>query len=414
MMKTWMMKTNSLPLVVIIVAAGSSTRMGGGIKKEYLPFPGGTPKETVLSHGAKTFLSATDISLLIIVSPKDGCSQAESILFEDRNFKNLSEKTNLFFTEGGESRQESVRKALVFAKEKLVDKNAVVLIHDGARPFVSEKIIQETENAVREYGAAVPALTPVDTQKKISPDGTISEHLERSSLCAVQTPQGFLLNELLDCHKKASHEKKTFTDDTEIWDSYPECTSGKKVHVVAGESTNKKITYKEDLNTLPGKEKKMIRIGFGTDLHRLSEERKFILGGVEIPSKKGELGHSDGDVLLHAISDALLGASHLGDIGSYFPPEDAKWKDADSSVLLKKIWSDVTDAGWNLVNLDCVVETEAPKILPWREKIIHSIAAILRVEDDRVFVKAKTNEKTDAVGKGDAIKAYCTCLLEKV
>ena len=119
-------------------------------------------------------------------------------------------------------------------------------------------------------------------------------------------------------------------------------------------------------------------------------------------------------MLLHAISDSLLGASGLGDIGSYFPPEDPQWKDADSAVLLKKIWSDIRDAGWSLVNLDCVLEFEKPKFLPWRDKVIDSIADVLEAERSRIFVKAKTNEKMDAVGHGEAIKAYCTCLLEKI
>lgn len=155
----------------------------------------------------------------------------------------------------------------------------------------------------------------------------------------------------------------------------------------------------------------IIRIGLGTDLHALSENRKLFLGGIEIPAAKGELGHSDGDVLLHAIADALLGASGLGDIGSYFPPEEKKWKDADSRFLLKQIWTDVKKAGWSLNNLDCVIEIEKPKILPWRQKIIASIAEILETETSRVFVKAKTNEKLDAVGSENAVKTYCTCLL---
>ena len=157
----------------------------------------------------------------------------------------------------------------------------------------------------------------------------------------------------------------------------------------------------------------MTRIGIGTDLHKLAEGRKFILGGVEIPFEKGELGHSDGDVLLHAIADALLGASRLGDIGSYFPPEDAKWKDANSAMLLQKIWADVKAAGWQLENLDCVIECERPKILPWRNKIIESIARILEVPETSIFVKAKTNEGVDAVGSMEAIKTYCVCLLTR-
>lgn len=157
----------------------------------------------------------------------------------------------------------------------------------------------------------------------------------------------------------------------------------------------------------------MIRVGLGYDLHKLVLGRKLVLGGVEIPFEKGEEGHSDGDVLLHAITDAILGASGLGDIGSYFPPEDAKWKDADSAFLLKTVMKDVYNAGWKIENIDCVIKLEKPKFLPFRNEVIKSVAEILEVENDQVFVKAKTGEKLGDIGNGNAIEAYCTCLLSK-
>lgn len=387
--------------VLVIAAAGSSSRMGLGKKKEYLPLK----KGTVLSESVRAFIEASDFSEVIVSIPKDGEQEAKAALLADTEIKSLLKNTTLTFTEGGATRQESVFKALCKAKNK----NSIVLIHDGARPFVSKKIIQDVISKAQEFGAAVPAIQPVDTQKEIAPDRTISRHLVRKNLGAVQTPQGFLLEPLIECHKAAFQKKLEFTDDTEVWDAFPNFTGGKKVHIVEGSEKNKKITFIQDIS----KETKMTRIGIGTDLHRLVEGRKFILGGVEIPAEKGELGHSDGDVLLHAISDALLGASGVGDIGSYFPSEDPKWKNADSAELLKKIWADIKSAGWILGNLDCVVETEKPKLLPWREKIISSIAGILEADSKNIFVKAKTNEKQDAVGEGNAIKAYCVCLLEK-
>ena len=156
----------------------------------------------------------------------------------------------------------------------------------------------------------------------------------------------------------------------------------------------------------------MIRVGLGYDLHRLVEGRRLILGGVTFDFEKGEYGHSDGDVLLHSITDALLGAAGLGDIGSYFPPEDAKWKDADSAELLRAVWKDVQAAGWNLVNLDCVIKLERPKFLPHRGEVIESIAGILGVEKSQVFVKAKTGEKLPPVGTSEAVEAHVVCLLE--
>lgn len=157
----------------------------------------------------------------------------------------------------------------------------------------------------------------------------------------------------------------------------------------------------------------MIRTGLGYDLHRLVEGRKLWIGGVEIPFEKGEEAHSDGDVLLHAITDALLGAAGIGDIGSYFPPEDAKWKDAESTFLLKTVWEDITKAGWSLENLDCVLILEKPKFLPYRQAVIDSIAKVLGVESSQVFVKAKTSEKCGETGRGEAVEAFATCLLCK-
>ena len=156
----------------------------------------------------------------------------------------------------------------------------------------------------------------------------------------------------------------------------------------------------------------MIRVGLGYDKHVLTEGRKLILGGVVLPFEKGEDGHSDGDVLLHAITDALLGAAGLGDIGSYFPPSDPKWKDADSAMLLKKCWDDVRNAGWVLGNLDCVIALEKPKFLPFRDKVRESIAKILEVSKEQIFVKAKTGEKLGDIGQGRAVEVWSVCLLE--
>ena len=155
----------------------------------------------------------------------------------------------------------------------------------------------------------------------------------------------------------------------------------------------------------------MIRIGLGYDLHRLTEGRKLILGGVQIPFEKGEDGHSDGDVLLHAITDALLGAAGLSDIGELFPPSDEKWKGADSKELLNYSWNLVKEKGYKLGNLDCVIAMEKPKLLPFRKEIIKSIAQILEVEETQIFVKAKTGEKLGEIGNGLAVAVWATCLL---
>lgn len=157
----------------------------------------------------------------------------------------------------------------------------------------------------------------------------------------------------------------------------------------------------------------MIKVGLGYDLHRLVEGRPLILGGVIIPFEKGEDGHSDGDVLLHAVTDAVLGASGLGDIGSFFPPEEPEWKDADSSELLKTVLKKVYAAGWKIENIDCVIKLERPKFIPYRQKVIQSIAKIMNIKDEQVFVKAKTGEKIPPVGTSEAVEATVVCLLSR-
>ena len=157
----------------------------------------------------------------------------------------------------------------------------------------------------------------------------------------------------------------------------------------------------------------MTRIGLGYDIHRLVEGRRLLLGGIELPFEKGEDGHSDGDVLFHAIMDAVLGAAGLGDIGSFFPPEDAKWKDADSAALLQTVMEKVYSAGWKIENLDCVVKLEKPKFNPYRDQVINNIARLMKINPDQVFVKAKTGEKLPPVGTSEAVEATVVCLLSR-
>ncbi|MCI7546148.1 MAG: 2-C-methyl-D-erythritol 2,4-cyclodiphosphate synthase [Treponema porcinum] len=390
---------------VIIAAAGSSTRMGGTVKKEYLPLKNGT----VLSECAKVFLSTLSVKYVVITVPCGGSGEAQKALFADDALKPLLRTVNLSFVEGGSTRQKSILNALEFLAETDCPPD-IVLIHDGARPFVTGEIILRTAEAAAEFGAAVPGIPPVDTQKTVGEDGFISVHLRRASMTAVQTPQGFLFPKLLEAHRKAAGDDVEYTDDTEIWDKYEG-----KVKVVEGNACNKKITYAHDYSarTDTGKDGMILRTGLGYDLHRLTAGRKLVIGGIDIPFEKGEDGHSDGDALLHAITDALLGASGLGDIGSFFPPEEAQWKDADSSVLLQTVWKKIQAEGWKLNNLDCVIKLEKPKFLPYRNQVISSVAETLGVSTEQVFVKAKTGEKLGSVGNGEVIEVWCSCILTK-
>ena len=386
---------------LILLSAGSSSRMGGR-KKEYLPLE----KGTVLSECAKKFLDTDFFSVIVVVVPKNDEENAKNALFADSSIHEKLNSAQIFYTIGGSTRQQSVFNGLKLLAT-LNTPISVVLIHDGARPFVSTETIKETLFAAQKFGAAVPGLTPVDTQKTVDKDGFILQHLQRSSMVAVQTPQGFDFQKLLQAHKKAQNDKNEYTDDTEIWEKYIG-----KVKVTKGNPENKKITFPKDYEK---KEMNIstIRTGLGYDLHRLKEGRKLLLGGVEFDFEKGEDGHSDGDVLLHAITDALLGASSMGDIGSFFPPEDSKWKDADSKVLLATVWNKIKEKNWQLENLDCVIKLEKPKFLPKRNEVISSIAKILDVNEDKIFVKAKTGEKLGDVGKSEAVEVWCTCLLSK-
>ncbi len=442
-------RINQIPVAVVITAAGSSTRMGGQ-KKEYRSLGDGAG--TVLSVATKVFVSALAPQLLsdtgeriqqqkgafplpyrltqilITIPPnsgKEGLQTAREALFASPDLQALWDNPRqqatyspqLLFVEGGQSRQASVCKALQALAENQ-DPEAeyqapeIVLIHDGARPFVTEDIILQVVVATQNEGAAACGIPPVDTQKEIDSQGFIVRHLNRDSLVAIQTPQGFHFKPLLQAHLMAAQDNFETTDDTAIWGTYVG-----PVKITPGSVDNKKITFPRDLACEDSCKKEAatmdIRTGLGYDLHRLEEGRALVLGGVDIPFHKGEAGHSDGDVLLHAITDALLGAAARSDIGELFPPSDPQWKGADSRQLLQAAWKLVTEAGWKLGNLDCVVAIQEPKILPHREAIRKSIASILYVDVDQVFIKAKTGEKLGPVGNGEAVEVWATCLLTR-
>lgn len=259
-MMTTMSNSNHTELVLILTAAGSSTRMGNDrsghkIKKEYLPLNEGT----VLSTAAKAFLSTLDFSLVIVTYPF--CpSEEENLLAKKKSMEALfadksitQDKTKFIFIPGGSSRQSSVFEALKTAEDFFKNSSGkangspMVFIHDGARPFVSSKVINDTLKAAQEFGASVPGLQPVDTQKEIDSNGFIVRHLVRKNLVAVQTPQVFMLEPILKAHEEAAKSGKEFTDDTEIWDEFADLQKFSRVKVVEGDSENKKITYRSDI-----------------------------------------------------------------------------------------------------------------------------------------------------------------------
>ena len=401
-------------MLLVLAAAGSSSRMKTGGKKEWLPLGSGS----VLSQSLKAFLLALPLKAIAIAVNEGGKEDAIRAVNRDPSIQGLLRGIPLFFCTGGKSRQESVLLSLEALSQANKDaggslfdgEGALVLVHDAARPFVSKEVILRVLDGASAYGAAIPATPAVDTQKQLAGEGFIAHHLERRTIVASQTPQGFVFTKLLSCHRLASATEKEFTDDSEAWDSFPSVTGGRRVRVVQGDERNKKITYQSDIPTA----RRQLCVGLGEDLHRLVAGRKLLLGGVEIPSPKGEEAHSDGDVLLHAVCDALLGAAGRGDIGEHFPDTSERWRGADSKELLRTVWDEVQEAGYSLCNLDCVVHLEKPKLSGFKEAIKHSLAELLGVSPDQLSLKAKTNEGLGDIGAGNAVSVSCVCLLEKL
>jgi len=429
-------------VAVVVTAAGRSERFGGS-KKEYADLGG----RSVLDAAVSPFLDLPGLSALVITAPQGGLEAARTAL-SAATLAALGAK--LAIIEGGATRRDSVRLGLERAAEALrraaglasdasLPSSDIVLIHDGARPWASAELAKRVMEATLAHGAAVPVVPLTDTPKRIAPatagaagataaqprGGLILEHPARSSLGGAQTPQGFRLGPILDMHRRAEKEGVDCTDDGELWARYAATTAGVSqgealVAWVEGETDNRKVTFRTDLAAVHDAVGRAagaatatcpFRIGQGWDLHRLVEGRRLMLGGIEVPSDKGEEAHSDGDVLLHAIIDALLGAAALGDIGSHFPPSDQRWKDADSKALAAAAAALVREAGYEPVNLDCTVVLERPRLGHWKDAMRDSIARVLGMDARVISVKAKTNEGVDAVGEGRAIEAHAAVIL---
>lgn len=422
-------------IVVVVTAAGRSERFGGG-KKELQKIG----DESVIDRSVSLFLPLRDLALLVVTAPPGGVEAVRAALSPETR-EGLGER--LLVVEGGASRRDSVRAGLEAIARAIADgkspgaaegsafldppikpesragraaalQDAIVLVHDGARPWASPGLAASAAAAAAEKGAAIPVLPLSDTPKSVSPDGRITGHPLRSSLAAAQTPQAFRFEALLEAHRRAAAEGFDCTDDAELWAHY-----AGQVYWIDGEAANRKITFRADLpaektSELPAaRPAPGLRVGEGWDLHRLVPGRRLMLGGIAVPSELGEEAHSDGDVLLHAVIDALLGAAALGDIGSHFPPEDESWRDADSRKLAARAAGLVREAGYEIVNLDCTVVLERPRLGPHRDAMRASMAEALGVEPGSISVKAKTSEGVDAAGEGRAIEARAIALLAK-
>lgn len=378
------MPQKALPSVTaIIVAAGASRRMG--FDKLSYRLPDG---RTVLETSCALFAAHPAVDELVLVAGGNR-PQCEAIA--------AACPKPCTVVQGGATRADSVRSGLAAAKGQLV------AIHDAARPFASAEIITAALQAAAESGAAAPAVPVKNTIKIADQDGKVVATPDRAMLYAVQTPQCFDRALYLQALEAVSGEKASLvTDDCSLFE-----LAGLPVTLTAGDYANLKITTKEDLQ----KEKTM-RIGHGYDVHRLVEDRKLILGGVEVPYEKGLLGHSDADVLLHAVMDAVLGAAALGDIGQHFPDTDPAYKGADSLALTRKVAKIIAAHGYKVGNIDATILCQRPKLAPHIPAMRQNIADAFGLPLDAVSVKATTEEHLGFTGEGLGIAAHAVALIE--
>ncbi|MDL2293243.1 2-C-methyl-D-erythritol 2,4-cyclodiphosphate synthase [Ruminococcaceae bacterium OttesenSCG-928-D13] len=378
-------------IAAIIVAAGRSQRMG--FDKLFYPIDG----VEVLRHAVGKMDDHPDIGSLVVVA-------GENLGRVRALFAAHPPKKPLVIVEGGATRAASVSAGVAACPGA-----KIVAIHDGARPFVSRAVISRAISAAREMGAAAPALPVKDTVKRAI-DGVVQRTVSRDALYAVQTPQVF--DRAAFVRALAAVQPKdygTLTDDCMVME-----LAAKPVRLVAGEEGNRKITTPEDLRRPVREAAKgpgLPRVGHGYDVHRLAAGRRLILGGVELEYELGLLGHSDADVLLHAVSDAVLGAAALGDIGRHFPDTDPAYEGADSLELLARVEKLVRDAGYRVAGVDATVLCQKPKLAPHIGQMCRNIAGALGMDEGAVNVKATTEEGLGFTGSGEGIAAHCVAVL---
>jgi 2-C-methyl-D-erythritol 4-phosphate cytidylyltransferase/2-C-methyl-D-erythritol 2,4-cyclodiphosphate synthase len=382
-------------VAAIIVAAGAGKRFGGDVHKQLVGLDG----KPILQHTLEKFQACERIDTIILVAARSNIRHLRRMIFEEWGVDKLTD-----VIPGGKERYDSVWAGLSILPED-VD---LVVIHDGVRPLVSdEKIVLTIEGAVK-YGAAVLGLTPTDTIKQVSGSFAVKTP-GRGSLVAVQTPQAFQKDLILRAYRKAFADKVFSTDDTALVERLDV-----KIHLVQGEPRNIKITLPQDLimaEALLQSEKMCMTVGHGFDVHQLVSGRKLIIGGVDIPFEKGLSGHSDADVLCHAISDALLGASGLGDIGGHFPDSDPQYAGISSLLLLGKVMTMLENKGLWVGNIDATLVAQRPKFAPFIEEMRKNLAAAAKLPLGRISVKATTTEGLGYTGRGEGIAAHAVVLL---
>ncbi len=383
-------------IMAVITAGGSSSRMGG--KNKIFSLLNGRP---CIAYSLLAFQNSPYISGIVVSARAIDIQQIEDIC-KTQNITKL-----LAVCEGGACRAESVFNAV----KACPDDTDFVLVHDAARPFVNNEIITRVAEALKYNSCAACGVTPKDTVAEL--DGArVTNVPNRANLYNIQTPQGLDYKLYLNALKRFEANLYEFTDDCSVL-----VAAGETEVVVEGDYRNIKITTPEDIMVaeafLRGENMLSMRVGHGYDVHRLTENRALVLGGVKIEYELGLLGHSDADVLLHAVCDALLGAAGLGDIGKLFPDNDNSFKDIDSRILLRRVSGLLCEKGYKISNIDATVIAQRPKLSQYIPQMAENIADDCGINPENVNVKATTEEGLGFTGCGEGIAAHCVSIIYK-
>ena len=386
------------PVAALLVAAGRGLRAGAGEPKQYRLVDG----QPVLARALAPFLAEPAIRrVLVVIGEGDEARYANAIA-------GIGDNRLAASTQGGATRQDSVRRGLLALAREGFD--GIVLVHDAARPFVSQALIGAAIDALGDAGlAAIPALPVTDTVKRIDAGGHVAETPPRDQLVTVQTPQAFRLKPLLAAHEAAEAASlHGFTDDAALmeWAGHPVAT-------FRGDLANIKLTHAGDFRRtdVPPGQTLVTRVGTGYDVHAFGPGDHVWLGGVRLPHDRGVIAHSDGDVALHALTDALLGALADGDIGTHFPPSDPQWRGAASAQFLAFAAERVRQRGGRIDHLDLTIVCEAPKVGPHREAIRAAIASATGISVEKVAIKATTSERMGFTGRREGLVALGTATI---
>lgn len=370
----------------VICAAGKGSRTGFEKNKLLICVDG----ISVLTRTVQAFCFDGIDEIIVTYSPED-LTEMQAV---------LSGFDNVKFVQGGDTRTASVYNALQAVESD------IVLIHDGARPFISREVIADCVQSVLKFGSGICAVSCVDTIAVKSENKQIVSVPNRSTLVRIQTPQGFYTQDILNAYEKAVAGGGTYTDDSAVYHDFVQAP-----HLCAGGEENVKLTYAADFALLR-KADGAVRCGFGIDTHAFGKPQDYIvLAGVKIPSASGLIAHSDGDVLVHALMDALLSAAGLKDIGHYFPDTDDKWKGASSMTMLTQVVAMLGGMGYGVQNISLSIQAEKPRLAKYIDEMKNALATALKVGADCVGIAAGTNEGLGYVGEGKGITVSAYVLL---